>query len=91
MPAKIVYLTDGRLRTIHIGSQAITFKRTSPKELLPDKKTALVVHSLTDQVNHKLRKILSPAERKRLLREAKYASTWVPEAVRRIAEEPCDG
>ena len=46
VPAKIVYLTDGRSRTIRIGSQTITFKRTSPKELLPDKKTALVVHAL---------------------------------------------
>ena len=41
VPAKIVYLTDGRSRTIRIGSQTITFKQTSPKELLPNEKTAL--------------------------------------------------
>ena len=99
VPAKIVYLTDGRSRTIRIGSQTITFKQTSPKELLPNEKTALVVHALrflgketvTDEIIHKLRKILSPAERKRLLKDAKYTSTWVPDVVRRIAEERPDG
>lgn len=29
-------------------------------------------------------KILSPAERKRLLKDAKYTATWVPDVVRRI-------
>lgn len=99
VPAKIVYLTDGRSLTIRIGSQTITFKQTSPKELLPNEKTALVVHALrflgkeaiTDEIIHKLRKILSPAERKRLLKDAKYTSTWVPDVVRRIAEERHDG
>ena len=94
VPAKIVYLTDGRSRTM-----TITFKQTSPKELLPDEKTALVVHALrflgkeaiTDEVIHKLRKLLSPAERKRLLKDAKYTSTWVPDVVRRIAKERSDG
>ena len=99
VPAKIVYLTDGRSRTIRIGSQTITFKQTSPKELLPNEKTALVVHALrflgkeavTDEIIHKLRKILSPAERKRLLKDAKYTSTWVPDVVRRITEDRSDG
>lgn len=99
VPAKILYLTDGRSRTISIGSQTITFKQTSPKELLPNEKTALIVHALrflgkeaiAVDVIHKLRKLLSPAERKRLLKDAKYTSTWVPDAVRRIAEERPDG
>jgi hypothetical protein len=99
VPAKLVYLTDGPSRTIRLGTQTITFKQTSPKELLPNEKTALVVHALrflgkeavTDEVIRKLRNILSPAERKRLLKNAKYTSTWIPEVVRRIAEKPSDG
>ena len=47
--------------------------------------------AVTDEVIQKIRRILSPAERKRLLKEAKYASTWVPDVVRRIAEDPSDG
>ena len=93
VPAKIVYLTDGQSQTIRIGSQTITFKKTSPKELLSSEKSALVVQALrflgkeaiTDKVVRKLRQILSPTERKRLLKDAKYASTWLPEVVRKIA------
>ena len=99
VPAKIVYLTDGRSLTIRIGAQTVTFKQTSPKELLPNEKTAMVVHALrflgkeavTDEVIRKIRKILSPAERKRLLKNAKYTSTWIPDVVRRIAAEPPNG
>ena len=98
VPAKIVYLTDGRSLTIRLGSQTITFKQTSPKELLPNEK-AMVVHALrflgkeavTEAVIRKIRKILSPAERKRLLKNAKYTSTWIPDVVRRIAAEPPNG
>ena len=46
LPAQIVYLTDGQSRTIRVGSQTITFKQTSPKELLHNEKTASVVHAL---------------------------------------------
>ncbi len=56
----------------------------------------MVVHALrflgkeavTDEVIQEIRKILTPAERKRLLKHAKYTSTWVPDVVRRIAAEP---
>ena len=59
----------------------------------------MVVHALrflgkeaiTDEVIRKIRKILSPAERKRLLKDAKYAATWIPDVVRRIAEEQTVG
>jgi hypothetical protein len=97
--AKIVYLTDGRSRTVRIGSQTITFKQTSPKELLPNEKIGLVVQALrflgkeavTDKVIDKLREGLSTTDRKRLLKSAKYASTWMPEVVRKIAEEQPHG
>ena len=99
VPAKIVYLTDGRSRTIRVGSQTITFQQTSPKELMPNEKTALVVHalrflgkdSINDKVIRKIRRMLSPAERKRLLKDAKYAATWIPDVARRIANERADG
>ena len=99
VPAKIVYLTDGRSRTIRFGTQTIRFQQTSPKELLSDRKIAMVVQALrflgkeavTDDVIQKVRQILSPAERRRLLKEARYASTWLPDVVRKIAGEQPDG
>lgn len=99
VPAKVVYLTDGRSRTIKFGTQTIRFQKTSPKELMSNRKIAMVVQALrflgresvTDDVIRKIRQILSPAERKRLLKEAKYTSTWLPEVVRKIAGEQPDG
>jgi hypothetical protein len=99
VPAKILYLSDSRSRTIRVGSQTIIFKQTSPKNLLPSEKSAMVVNALrflgkaavTDEIIKKLSQLLSPAERKRLLKDARYTSTWIPEAVRRIAGEKSDG
>jgi len=99
VPAKVVYLTDGRSRTIRFGTQTIRFQQTSPKELMSNRKIAMVVQALrflgkesvTDAVIRKIRQILSTAERKRLLKEAKYTSTWLPQVVRKIAGEQPDG
>lgn len=99
VPAKVVYLTDGRSRTIRFGTQTIRFQQTSPKELMSNRKIAMVVQALrflgkesvTDDVVRKIRQILSPGDRRRLLKEAKYASTWIPEIVRNVAAEQPDG
>jgi len=34
VPMKVVYLTDGAARTVNVGKRTITFKKTSPKNLL---------------------------------------------------------
>jgi hypothetical protein len=95
VPAKIEYLTNGRSRTVRIGSQTITLKKTRPKELLPNETSATVVQALLflgrDAINNdlivRLRRILTPAQRRRLLKDAKYTSDWVADTVRHIAEE----
>ena len=97
-PAKIVYLTDGLSRTVKIGSQTIAFKRTCPTEILPNAKSALVVQALrflgqeavTPAGIRKLRRDLSPTERKRLLKDAGQTTGWVADVVQRIAKEPID-
>jgi len=99
VPAQIIYLTDGRTRIIEVGGQTITFQKVSPKEILPDGKASLVIQalrflgkdSIDDKVILKVRQILSPTERKRLLKAARYTATWMPEVVKRIAGEPQDG
>lgn len=34
VPVKVVYLPDGAARTVNVGRRTITFKKTSPKNLL---------------------------------------------------------
>ena len=99
VPAKVVYLTDGLSRTVAVGNRTITFKRTRPRDLLVDPMSATVVQALlflgreavTAEVLAKLRRALTPAERSRLLMEARYSADWIAEAALRINEEGGDG
>jgi hypothetical protein len=99
VPAKIVYLTDGLSRTVKLGSQTITFQRTVPKNLLRNPLSARVVQALrflgreaiTDEVIAKLREQLTPAQRRRLLKDARYSTDWIAGVARRIANEQNHG
>jgi hypothetical protein len=96
VPAKIVYLTNGTSRTYQVGNQKIVFQRVSPKELLPKPgPSILVVQTLRylgqdhvdDGVVRQLRDRLSRADRKALLRDARYSADWIFEVVKRIAAD----
>ncbi len=93
VPAKIIYLTNGTSRTYQVGNQKIAFQRVGPKELLPKPGLSiLVVQALRhlgqdrvdDSVVRRLRNQLSPADRKALLRDARYSADWIFEVVKRI-------
>jgi len=94
VPAKPVYLTDGRSRSVRVGNQTFRLKHVAAKRL-PDKDDAasLAIQaimalgraSLDDEAVRTLQRQLSPAQRMNLVREARYADAWVAEAARRIA------
>jgi hypothetical protein len=94
VPAKPVYLTDGRSRLVRVGKQTYRLRHVAAKRL-PDKDDpsslalqAIVAtgqSSLGDSVIATLRRQLNPAQRQGLLREARYADAWVADAARRIA------
>ena len=47
VPMKVVYLTDGATRSIKVGKRTITFKNTSPKNLLAQGEiSSLVIQAL---------------------------------------------
>jgi hypothetical protein len=44
---KVVYLTDGATRTVKVGKRTISFKKTSPKNLLTQGEiSSLVIQAL---------------------------------------------
>jgi len=99
VPAKIVYLTNGASREIHIGNQTVEFKRVGPKQLVPKKETgALVVQALChlgrervgDDVVRRLRTRLSESDRKALLKDTRYTTDWVYEVIKKIASDGND-
>lgn len=99
VPAKAVYLTDGLSRIVKLNGRTLTFKRTAPRELLANDKIGTVVQALlflgrdavTAGVVQKLRHLLSPAERRRFLKDARYTTGWITDVARSVAEERADG
>lgn len=99
VPAKIIYLTSGKPSTYTIGKTKIIFKKAAPKELMSKSGIGgLVVRALQylgkdavdDKVVKKLRNIISEADKKALLRDARYTTDWVYEVIKQIASEVRD-
>jgi hypothetical protein len=95
VPSKIVYMTDGPNNEVPIGRRSIYFKHAGPKAMTGfDGKFALVVQTLRylgkDGVGapeiQKLRAALTPAERRKLLKDTRFGVGWIYEVAKRIAE-----
>jgi len=96
VPSKIIYLTDGPNHEVPIGRRSIFFKHARPKALAGlEGKIALVVQALRhlgkDKVGEPeiatLRAKLSPAERKKLVKDTRFGVDWIYEVSNRIAEK----
>lgn len=79
VPAKPVYLTDGRTRQVQIGGTVIQIRHAPPKELPVGSRTSAMVFqalrhlgqaAVDNQVIARLRRSLSPEQRQELLRDA---------------------
>jgi hypothetical protein len=100
VPAKPVYLTDGRSRKVRVGTFVVVVKHVPPKELPVGSRTSATVlqalrylgkDAVDVTVVGQIRKALSSRERSRLLRDARYTTDWIAEVVRRIAGNQTDG
>ena len=96
VPSQWVYVSDGAYKEYSFGNTVIKFKHTTNKEISKvSYKTALTIQALkalgkenvTDAVIARLKKVLTPDERKRMFAEAKSATAWVYEYIRLIAKD----
>ena len=96
VPSKIIYLTDGPNNEVPIGRRSIVFKHARPKVLAGlEGKIALVVQALRHLGKENvgahememLRTALTPSERKKFVRDARFGVDWIYEVASRIAEE----
>ena len=96
VPTKIVYLTDGRPRTVQIGKRQITLNQTTPRNMATAGKiSGLVIQALrhlggrhVDAATiEAVKKRLSAADRKRLLTDIRHAPAWIAEIIRKVAAE----
>ena len=96
VPSKITYLTDGPNNEVLIGRRSIHFKHARPKAMAGlEGKFALVVQALrylgkegvSIREIQTLRTALSPAEKRRLVKDARFGVDWIYEVAKRIAEK----
>ena len=96
VPSKIIYLTDGPNNEVPIGRRSIYFKHARPKAMAGlDGKFALVVQALRylgkDGVGvpeiEKMKAELTPAEKRKLLRDTRFGVDWIYKVARQIAEK----
>ncbi len=96
VPSKIIYLTDGPNNKVPIGRRIIHFKHARPKAMAGlEGKFALVVQALRylgkESVGPReietLREALTPAEKRKLVKDARFGVDWIYEVAKRIAED----
>jgi hypothetical protein len=96
VPAQVVYLTNGKSRTVDVAKRTLIFKRAEPREMQPGSDMGILVTQAIrymgrDQVDKNvidyLRRQISDSDRKKLMKDARYLEDWIWEAVRRIASK----
>jgi hypothetical protein len=86
VPMKVVYLTDGATRSIKVGKRSITFKNTSPKNLMAQGEiSSLVIQALKtigqskldDDTLFKILTVLKKENTENIRNDAKLAPAWI--------------
>lgn len=100
VPVKVVYLTDGRSRTVRVGKQQIILKETTPRNMATaGRMSGVVIQALRylgkdqvdDDVVRQLGNRLDDHARKQLMKDIRYAPAWIADIFRKISkgiEEP---
>jgi Family of unknown function (DUF6088) len=100
VPAKPVYLTDGRTRRVRAGDMVFLIQHVPAKDLPAGSPTSAVVfqalrhvgrEAVDDQLLSRLRRALSAKDRRRLLRDSRYTTGWIADVVRQVAAENTAG
>lgn len=99
VPAMPVYLSNGRSRKTQVGNTTIQLKHVAPKLLPQGRPMSAVVFqaikylgrdTIDDSVIRVIRKRLTPSQRRQLMQDARYATGWIADVARLIAENTAD-
>lgn len=86
VPMKVVYLTDGAARTVKVGKRTITFKNTSPKNLLAKGEiSSLAIQALKtvgqnrvdENTIKSIQAILKKETKENIINDAKLSPAWI--------------
>ena len=97
VPARAVYQTDGPSRTVRVGRLTVQLKRRPPRQIRGRSPMSSLVFAALRSVGKEnvsrarvahLRRTLSAADRRQLLRDLPLAPAWMHPHLRFIAGEP---
>lgn len=95
VPAKVVFLTDGKSRKFQLGKLSIEFRKASPRFLaLAGKESGVVIQALRhlgekhvgNREIEKLKNLLKPKTRKDLLQNLTIAPAWMRPIIKEIVQ-----
>ena len=96
VPMKVVYLTDGRSRSVVVGNQEISLKQTSPRMMATAGKiSGLLIQGLrhigknriNDTIIEQLESRLDEKNKEQLLKDITYAPAWIADIFRKLAKQ----
>jgi hypothetical protein len=94
VPARLIYLTNGRSRTVKAGPTTIEFRHRATRKITAPRRISAMVFAalrgigkanITTERIVPLRKLLRPNDRFRLLRDLSKAPAWMHPFLRQIA------
>ena len=95
VPAKAVYLTDGRSRRVRVGNMDFVVKHVAPRDFPVGSRTSATVFqalrylgkdAVNPQVIARIRRSLPAKDRARLIQDSRYATDWIADTARRIGD-----
>jgi hypothetical protein len=95
IPMKVVYLTDGAARTVKVGKRTITFKKTSPKNLLVKGEISSFAiqalktigqNKIDEKTIEKIQSILKNEKKENIINDAKLSPAWVSKILMQVIE-----
>lgn len=97
VPVRVVFLTDGRTRKVQLGKRQILLKKTTTRQMATAGRiSGTVIQALRwigqrhmdEQIVSSLRRRLSDADKKQLLKDLRYAPAWIADIMRKVAQTP---
>jgi hypothetical protein len=97
VPAKVVFLTNGRSKHLQLGKLDISLRQTSPRNMATAGRiSGMVIQALrylgkahvSDETIKRLNRRLSASDRKQLLKDVAYAPAWIGDIMQRLGGLP---
>lgn len=94
VPMKVLFLTDGTPRRVRIGNLQIIIRQTTPRNMATAGRiSGLVIQALRylgqrhvdDRVVTTLRRRLSDADKRQLLKDIRFAPVWIANIMQQVA------